>query len=169
MKISYLATIVLISGLFIGAGCNSIQTPQEPEKTVDEKPVVEELTVIEKIEKTDLYTKLTQDDITKLSECDKKNLGEINEVKKLNLYNNHFSVNIYSKPNKDKLDTDEARSMEKCGELGDIGVLEALPDQILFWCPLDCGYEIGEFFENETDESKACDKVLGEVLKYLKR
>jgi hypothetical protein len=118
-----------------------------------------EQTIAQKIEDLSLYKPLTQEDIAGIGDCGLINLGSLDDVKKLSLFKGveRWSVSIYMTPK---------REMGECDELGGLMMLKEAEDYNLVWTPLGCGWEVGEFFENETDESKACSLIGNQVLEY---
>ena len=118
-----------------------------------------EPTITQKIEDFSLYQTVTQEEINSLHECRKVNLTDLAEVKKLSLFEGveQFSVTIYQVP---------SNYENKCEELGSFRTLRKTENYTLLWDPLGCGWEVGEFFENETPDSKACNKINDQVFEY---
>jgi hypothetical protein len=121
------------------------------------------LTIQEKIRRPSHYGPLFQENKDSLDECDRTNLGPLDKVRKLSLYkSDDFSVSIYSTP------TPPPSPEEECNELGALTQIPSVQGQnnTLWWNQLGCGFEVGEFFENETPESIACNEIAEEVMDY---
>ncbi len=137
--------------------CNILEKAPPIVKCFTEEPT--ELTIPQKIEDLSLYKTVTQEEIDSLHECRKVNLSNLAEVKKLSLFEGveQFSVTIYQVPSEYE---------NKCEEIGSFRTLKKTENYTLVWDPLGCGWEVGEFFENETDDSKACSVINDQVFEY---
>jgi len=160
--------IILCSflGILLLIGC----TEQADEYKVNVDLEISEIE--QKIQNLSLYEPLTDEDINRLTDCDKGLLGPIESIKKLNLYKSErFNLIVLAVPDLQDTNINEFNNwyIEKmCDGLGQQNYLLTLDEHLLTWDPIGCGFEIGELWRNETEDSKACAEINNELIKIKK-
>lgn len=158
---SFVISIVL--SLFVIVGCTTSQVITNDDDIND----LQNLTIEQKIQNLDLYKPLAEEDINKLTDCDKSLLGPVEDIKILNLYKgDRFNLNVLSVPGLQDINILGFNNFYRenmCDGLGQQNYLLALDDHLLTWDPIGCGFEIGELWGNETEDSKACAVIRDEL------
>ncbi len=117
------------------------------------------------------YQAVTDNEFSTYDSCLQSKLhNDATTAKKLLLFeSDRFNVIIYATPNVEKFNNQQFHSyVDTCGELGAKSPLAIVEGYQLWWSQLGCGFEVGEFFGNETKESKECQKISGKVLEFRK-
>ncbi len=114
------------------------------------------------------YTEISTTEFESFDACFQSKLHEDSRTaKKMNLYtSDRFGVTVYATPNKEQYTSEDFFESKYCGELGAKIPLAIVDGYQLWWSQLDCGFEVGEGFGNETDESKLCSAIADELLAF---
>lgn len=187
-----LKNIAIISALLLVTGCGNVTNNyyNDPNRTdttdtsisVSEKnevdnnmeyqeDVMNDWSVSKKIKALLTYDGVSNEEFATFDECTRRILHNSNEKLFVQeLYTSEkYSVKVYATPNTENLTKEEFKGYTVgCEELGSLSPLslEVNDSTQLWFSQLGCGYEVGEFYGNETVESKACAEINKEVMQY---
>ncbi len=143
--------LLLISAVILLTGC----TQQSSE-------------ISQKIENLKSYSELNDEDKQRIQNCDIGINIPPEETKKLNLTNQKgFNIIVFASPNNKNISNEKFQTyVSECQFWEGVSPLKAT-SKILFWFQdLACGYEVDEFWNNATPESKYCNKIMEKLKNY---